>query len=81
MRHRLTAESVGVELELDNAKGELVAGSYAQVRFTNGEVEAALTLPANTLIFRADGAQVAVVKDSKVELRSIAMGRDHIDRP
>jgi RND family efflux transporter MFP subunit len=66
-----------VELELDNAKGELVAGSYAQVRFTSGEQSAALTLPANTLIFRADGAQVAVEKDGKVELRSITMGRDH----
>ena len=66
-----------VELELDNAKGELVAGSYAQVRFTNGEQAAALTLPANTLIFRADGAQVAIEKEGKIELRNIAMGRDH----
>lgn len=66
-----------VELELDNAKGELLAGSYAQVRFTNAEAHATLTLPANTLIFRADGAQIAVEKDGKVELRSIKMGRDH----
>lgn len=66
-----------VELELDNAKGELLAGSYAQVRFTDADAHAPLTLPANTLIFRADGAQVAVEKDGKVELRSIKMGRDH----
>jgi RND family efflux transporter MFP subunit len=66
-----------VELELDNAKGELLAGSYAQVKFTNAEAEAPLTLPANTLVFRADGAQVAIEKDGKVELRSIKMGRDH----
>lgn len=66
-----------VELELDNAKGELLAGSYAQVRFTDAEAHAPLTLPANTLIFRADGSQVAIEKDGKVELRNIKMGRDH----
>ena len=66
-----------VELELDNAKHELIAGSHAQVRFTNAEATATLTLPANTLIFRADGPQVAVVKNNKVELRSIKIGRDH----
>jgi RND family efflux transporter MFP subunit len=66
-----------VELELDNAKGELLTGSFAQVRFTNADAAAPLTLPANTLIFRAQGAQVAVEKDGKVELRDIKMGRDH----
>ncbi len=66
-----------VELELDNAKGQLLAGSYAQVRFTDAEAHAPLTLPANTLIFRADGSQVAIEKDGRVELRSIKMGRDH----
>lgn len=66
-----------VELELDNAKGELLAGSYAQVRFTDAEAHAPLTLPANTLIFRAEGSQVAIEKEGKVELRSIKMGRDH----
>ena len=66
-----------VELELDNAKGELLAGSYAQARFTDAEAHAPLTLPANTLIFRADGPQVAIEKGGRVELRNIKMGRDH----
>ena len=65
------------ELEVDNAQGEILAGSYAQVRFRELKQEAALTLPANTLIFRAEGPQVGVVNgDSKVELRRVEVGRD-----
>jgi RND family efflux transporter MFP subunit len=65
------------ELEVDNAQGEIFAGSYAQVRFRELKQEAALTLPANTLIFRAEGPQVGVVNaDGKVELRQVEVGRD-----
>lgn len=66
-----------VELEVDNAKGEILAGSYAQVRFPEAKMEATLTLPSNTLLFRAEGPQVGVVlPDGKVELRSVKLGRD-----
>ncbi len=65
------------ELEVDNAQGEILAGSYAQVRFRELKQEAALTLPANTLIFRAEGPQVGVVNgDGKVEVRRVEVGRD-----
>jgi RND family efflux transporter MFP subunit len=65
------------ELELDNARGEILVGSYAQVRFPEAKVEATLTLPSNTLLFRAEGPQVGVVlTDGKVELRTVKLGRD-----
>jgi RND family efflux transporter MFP subunit len=65
------------ELEVDNAGGEILAGSYAQVRFPEAKIARALTLPANALLFRAEGAQVGVVlPDGKVELRSVTLGRD-----
>lgn len=65
------------ELEVDNEKGEILAGSFAQVRFTEAKLDAAVTLPANTLLFRAEGPQVGVVKPGdKVELRSVKLGRD-----
>jgi membrane fusion protein (multidrug efflux system) len=65
------------ELEVDNSRGEILAGSYAQVRFTDTVVAPTLTLPANTLLFRSDGIRVGVVNgDGKVELRSIKLGRD-----
>jgi len=66
-----------VELEVDNSKGEILAGSFAQVRFAGGKGGAALTLPGNTLLFRAEGPQVGVVdRDGKVDLRSVKLGRD-----
>ncbi|MBM3859775.1 MAG: efflux RND transporter periplasmic adaptor subunit [Verrucomicrobia bacterium] len=65
------------ELEVDNKKREIFSGSFAQVRLTEAKQEAALTLPANTLLFRAEGPQVGVVpSDNKVELRSVKLGRD-----
>ena len=65
------------ELEVDNARGELLAGSYARVRFSGVKAPAPLTLPSNTLLFRAEGMQVGVVgTDGRVALRSIKLGRD-----
>ena len=66
-----------VELELNNPKGEIMAGSYAQVRFTEAKMEAALTIPANAVLFRSEGPQVGIVQpDGKVELRAVKIGRD-----
>jgi RND family efflux transporter MFP subunit len=65
------------ELEVDNSRGEILAGTYVQVRLAEGKQDPALTLPANTLLFRAEGPQVGVVgADGKVELRSVTLGRD-----
>jgi RND family efflux transporter MFP subunit len=65
------------ELELDNPRGEILAGTYAQVRFTDARPDVALTLPSNTLLFRAEGPQIGVVKpDGKVELHDVTIGRD-----
>ncbi len=65
------------ELEADNAKGEILAGSYAQVRFTSAKADAVLTLPSTTLLFRAEGPQVGIVAaDGKANLRTVALGRD-----
>jgi len=65
------------ELEVDNARSEILAGSFAQVRFAETKSAASLTLPGNTLLFRAEGPQVGVVRaDGKVELRSVKVGRD-----
>ena len=65
------------ELEVDNAKGELLAGSYAQVRFRDVKPDAVLTIPANALLFRIEGTMVGVVgADNHVALRKVTMGRD-----
>jgi RND family efflux transporter MFP subunit len=65
------------ELEVDNPRNEILPGSYAQVRFLDTKPSATLTLPSNTLLFRAQGLQVGVVgPDNKVELHSVQIGRD-----
>jgi RND family efflux transporter MFP subunit len=66
-----------VELQVDNSKNEILAGTYAQVRFPELQVDPVLTLPSNTLLFRSEGSQVGVVKaDGSVELRNVVLGRD-----
>lgn len=65
------------ELEVDNSQGEILAGSYGQVQLPDVKAEPILTIPANTLLFRAEGTQVAVVAQGKVNLRTVALGRDY----
>jgi RND family efflux transporter MFP subunit len=71
-----TSRTLLTELEVDNAKGEILAGGYAQIRLPNAKAEAALTLPSNTLLFRPDGPQIAVVTDHHAALRAVTLGRD-----
>ena len=75
----ITADSrtLPVELETDNPKGDILAGSYAKMRFIDVKMKASLTLPANTVLFRPEGPQIGVVDaDGKVSLRSVSIGRD-----
>jgi RND family efflux transporter MFP subunit len=66
-----------VELQVPNPRNEILAGSYAQVQFSEATNAPVLTLPDNALIFRSQGMQVALVgHDDKVQLRSIKLGRD-----
>lgn len=64
------------EIEVDNTNRELLAGSFALVRLADAHPEAALTLPSGTILFRPEGPMVAVVKDNKIDLRPITLGRD-----
>ena len=64
------------ELEVDNSSGEILAGSYAQVRLVESAAEPVLTLPPSTILFRAEGPQVVVVENGRITLRRITLGRD-----
>src|SRR6476646_6030369 len=66
-----------VEPHLDNPDNQIQPGSYAQARLNSRSLGQVVTLPNNTLLFRAQGLQVGVVRpDGKVELRDIKVGRD-----
>ncbi len=64
------------ELEVDNSSNDILAGSYAQVRLAEAKAVASLAIPANTILFRAEGSQVALVENGKITLRTIVLGRD-----
>lgn len=66
------------EVDVPNKKGQLLPGSFGEVHFHVGSDAHKLTLPVNTMLFRTEGAQVAVVgSDGKVQLRTITIGRDY----
>ena len=72
-----TLRTLEVELELDNANREVFPGAYAEVHFKLPASAESLRLPANTVLFRATGLQVATIDGRKrVKLKSIVQGRD-----
>jgi RND family efflux transporter MFP subunit len=65
------------ELQTDNSKGELYPGGYTQVHLTLASNTEAVRLPVASLLFRADGLQVAtIVDDNKTKLKHVTIGRD-----
>lgn len=69
------------EIEVPNTDGALFPGMYAEVGLSSALRNPPLMIPAQALIVRSDGAQVAVVgPDGIVHLRKVAIGRDYGDR-
>jgi RND family efflux transporter MFP subunit len=72
-----TSRTLQVELQIDNAKGELFPGSYAQVGFKLPANLNTLRVPINAVMFRTANLQVATVDDGHhVRLKNITEGRD-----
>jgi RND family efflux transporter MFP subunit len=66
------------EVDVPNRDGRLLPGSFGEVHFAVGANVQKLTVPVNAMLFRSEGAQVAVVgPDHKVELRTLNIGRDY----
>jgi RND family efflux transporter MFP subunit len=73
----LASRTLLVEVDVDNPKGELLPGAYAEVHLKIPQGSPAFILPASALIFRSDGLQVGTV-DSKnrAALRNVVLGHD-----
>ncbi len=72
-----TSRTLLTELEVDNSQNQILPYSYGEMTFKMNNAEPPLTLPSDTLLFRAQGLQVAVVRpDNTVELRTVQVGRD-----
>jgi RND family efflux transporter MFP subunit len=71
-----TTRTLLTEVDVQNPKGTLLSGSYAEVHLKIPGQVPTYMLPVNTLIFRSSKLQVGVVKDGKTELKSVTPGHD-----
>src|SRR5262249_47018424 len=70
-----------VEVDVPNPGRALFPGSYAEVNLNASAANLPLVAPASAILFRNDGAQVAVVQpDTTLHLQKIVVGRDYGDR-
>jgi RND family efflux transporter MFP subunit len=72
----VTTRTLLIEIDVDNPKGTLLTGSYAEVHLAVPTQASTFLLPVNTLIFRTEGLRVGVVKDGKVVLTAVTPGHD-----
>lgn len=66
-----------VEVDVDNPDGLLLPGAYVSVHLRLPETIRSSTIPSNTLLFRREGLRVAVVRDERVKLVPVTIGRDY----
>jgi len=63
---------------VENTKGELLPGSYAEVHLKLPSEASTFKLPVNAVIFRTEGVRVAVIgPGGKVALLPVTLGRDY----
>jgi RND family efflux transporter MFP subunit len=80
-----TAQSIDVasrtlltEIDVENPKGELLPGSYAEVHLKLPTEASTYKLPINAIIFRTEGVRIALVgADGTVTLQPVTLGRDY----
>jgi RND family efflux transporter MFP subunit len=66
-----------IQLGLDNAKGGLLPGGFANVKLALARDQAPLHIPASALIFNRSGLRVATVgPDDRVQLKPVTIARD-----
>jgi RND family efflux transporter MFP subunit len=72
-----TTRTLNVEVDVDNETGRLLPGAYVFVHFKLPAGSHVVTIPSNTLLFRAEGLRVGVVHGENVELRPVTIGHDY----
>jgi RND family efflux transporter MFP subunit len=72
----LASRTLLVEVDVDNPRGELLPGAYVFVHLKLPRQIATVTIPASTLLFRAEGLQVGVVRNGRAQLVPVTIGRD-----
>lgn len=73
----LTTRTLMAEVDIDNRKGELLPGAYAQVHLKLPMAHPALIIPVSCLLFRAQGLQVVTLdQQQRAHMQNITVGRD-----
>ena len=72
----MTTRTLLIEIDVANPTGTLLTGSYAEVHLAVPTQGPSFVIPVNTLIFRAEGLRVGLVKDGKVVLAAVTPGHD-----
>jgi RND family efflux transporter MFP subunit len=73
----LASRTLLVEVDVDNASGELLPGAYTEVHLKIPHGSPVFILPASALIFRSDGLQVGTVENgNRAQLRNVILGHD-----
>ena len=75
----VSSRTLLVEVDVKNAAGELLPGSYVSVPLKLPSKVQAVTVPANTLLFRSEGLQIAVLRDGRAQLIPVIIGHDYGD--
>jgi len=71
-----STRTLNVEVDVDNSKGILRPGAYVFVHFHLPAIGNSVTIPSNTLLFRAEGLRVGVVRNDHVVLVPVTIGQD-----
>ena len=71
------SRTLNVEVDVPNAEHKLLPGSYVFAHFKLPQEAQLLSVPANTLLFRAQGTQIGMVRNGHVHLQNITIGRDN----
>ena len=72
----VTTRTLLIEIDVDNPAGTLLTGSYAEVHLAVPTQASTFLIPVNTLLFRAEGLRVGILRDGKVVLTEVTPGHD-----
>jgi membrane fusion protein (multidrug efflux system) len=73
---RPATRTLPVEVDVENHDGLLWAGMYADLVFKIKRNQPTLVVPSSAIMTEAEGTQIAVVQDNKINFRTVTLGRD-----
>ncbi|HWY48365.1 MAG TPA: efflux RND transporter periplasmic adaptor subunit [Bryobacteraceae bacterium] len=71
------AHTLLTEVDVPNPDGQLLPGAFVFVHFKLPQTVRSVVVPSNTLLFRSEGLRVALVRDGRVRLAPVKIGRDY----